>query len=213
MGSRASLLTSLLLSSAIFPAAMKAQVIPFESGGLSYKALTRGGVTIMFAPLPLKLQNYAVLQIAISNGSPVSWTFRPEDFMFEPEAGGGIAALPAVAVVGGLLKRANRSDISKLITAYENTLYGNAEIHSTNGYEARRQDAMAVNGGRLRAAAAASAICLDVTKLAPGQSTDGAVFYPNAGKPLGAGRLMVHAAAEDFVFPFDPLPAQAHSGH
>lgn len=213
MGSRTSLLTTLLLSSAIFPVAMTAQVIPFESGGLSYKALTRGGVTIMFAPLSLKIQNYAVLQIAISNGSPVAWSFKPEDFMFEPESGGEIAALPAVAVVEGLLKKAGRSDVSRLITAYEATLYGNTEIHSTNGYEARRQDAMAVNGGRFRAAAAASAICLVVTKLAPGQSTDGAVFYPNGGKPLGVGRLIVHAAAEDFVFPFEPLPAQPHSGH
>jgi hypothetical protein len=213
MGPRASLLTTLLLSTTMFAAAMNAQVIPFESGGLSYKALTRGGVTIMFAPLSLKIQNYAVLQIAISNGSPVSWTFKPEDFRFEPEGGGEIAALPAVTVVMGLLKKAGRTDVSKLVTAYEATLYGNTEFHSTNGYEARRQDAMAINGGKLRAAAAASAICLVVTKLAPGQSTDGAVFYPNAGKPLGAGQLMVHAAAEDFVFPFEPLTPQPHSGH
>jgi hypothetical protein len=212
MSPRASLLTTLLLSSAIFPAAMTAQVIPFESGGLSYKALTRGGVTIMFAPLSLKIQDYAVLQVAISNGSPVAWTFKPEDFMFEPESGSGIDALGAGDVVLRLLKKAGRTDISKLITAYEATLYGNTQIHSTNGYESRRQDAMAVNGGRLRAAAAASAICFNVTKLAPGQSTDGAVFYPNQGKPLGSGRLIVHAAAEEFVFPVEapPLP---HSGH
>jgi hypothetical protein len=213
MGLRAPLLTTLLLLSSAFPAAINAQVIPFESGGLSYKALTRGGVTIMFAPLSLKVQNYAVLQIAISNGSPVAWTFKPEDFRFEPESGGEIAALPAVAVVRGLLSRAGRTDVGRLITAYEATLYGNTEIHSTNGYESRRQDAMAVNGGRFRAAAAASAICLEVTKLAPGQSTDGAVFYPNAGKPLGAGRLLVHAAAEDFVFPVEAPPAPLHSGH
>ncbi len=212
MGSRASLLTSLLLSSAIVPLAVNAQVIPFESGGLSYKALTRGGVTIMFAPLPLKVQNYAVLQIAISNGSPVAWTFKPEDFLFEPESGGEIDALPAGTVVRGFLNKAGRSDVGRLVAAYESTLYGNTEIHSTNGYEARRQDAMSVNGSRLRAAAAASAILLGPTKLAPGQSTDGAVFYPNGGKPLGTGRLVVHAAAEEFVFPVEPLPQQ-HPGH
>jgi hypothetical protein len=116
-------------------------------------------------------------------------------------------------VVLRLLKKAGRGDISKLITAYEATLYGNTEIHSTNGYESRRQDAMAVNGGRLRAAAAASAICFNVTKLAPGQSTDGAVFYPNQGKPLGSGRLIVHAAAEEFVFPVEAAPLPQHSGH
>ena len=37
----------------------------------------------------------------------------------------------------------------------------------------------------------------------PGQSTDGAVFYPTKGKPLGAGRLMVDAAAEMFEFPVE----------
>jgi hypothetical protein len=77
-------------------------------------------------------------------------------------------------------------------------------MHTTNGYEARRQSAMAEFGStRLRAAAAASAIAFVTTKLAPGQSTDGAVFYPNAGKPLGAGRLVVHAAADVFVFPME----------
>jgi hypothetical protein len=41
------------------------------------------------------------------------------------------------------------------------------------------------------------------TKLAPGQSTDGAVFYPSGGKPLGAGKLVVNAAAEVFEFPVE----------
>ena len=44
--------------------------------------------------------------------------------------------------------------------------------------------------------AAASAIAFVVTKLQPGQSTDGAVFWATAGKPLGAGRLTVNAAGE-----------------
>jgi hypothetical protein len=55
----------------------------------------------------------------------------------------------------------------------------------------------------LKAAAAASAIALVTSKLAPGQSTDGAVFYPNQGKPLGSGRLIVNAAGETFVFPVE----------
>jgi hypothetical protein len=53
---------------------------------------------------------------------------------------------------------------------------------------------------RLKAAAAASAIVLAPVKLKPGESTDGAVFYPNAGKPLGPGRMVVNAAGTAFEF-------------
>jgi hypothetical protein len=196
-------LFGVLLLSAIFPVAAGAQIIPFESGGLHYKALTHGGVTVMFAPLPLHVQNYTVLQVSISNGSPIAWPVKPEDFRFENASGGETDAIPANNVVLNLLNKASRSDVAKLISTYEAALYGNTEIHSTNGYEARRQDAMAVSGARLKAAAAASAIVLVAAKLAPGQSTDGAIFYANGGKPLGPGRLVIHEAAEDFVFPVE----------
>jgi hypothetical protein len=206
MGSRALLLTMLL-----FPAAIRTQVIPFESGGLKYKALTRGGMTIMFAQLPTRVREFSILQVSISNGSPVSWSVKPEDFRFEREAGGAIQAVPANTAVGTILKKAGRNDVSKLITAYETALNGNIQMHSTNGYEARRQDAQGEGGaGRMRAAAAASALALVPTKLEPGQSTDGAVFYPSGGKPLGAGRLVVSEAGEEFVF---PVEAEAHGAH
>lgn len=192
---------------------LPAQVIPFESGGLQYKALTRGGVTIMFAPLPTHVRDYAILQISVSNGSPIAWTIRPEDFRFEREAGGEIQALAAHTVVNTLLNKAGRSDVSRLIKAYEDALYGNTQMHSTNGYEVRRQDALAeVGNSRLKAAAAASAIALVTTKLAPGQSTDGAVFWSNAGKPLGPGRLIVNTAGEEFVFPVEVEPPP-HGSH
>ncbi len=72
---------------------------------------------------------------------------------------------------------------------------------SANGYEARRQAAFAeVSSTKIKAAAAASAIALVAVKLAPGQSTDGAVFWPTQGKPLGAGHLRVNAAGETFEF-------------
>jgi hypothetical protein len=54
---------------------------------------------------------------------------------------------------------------------------------------------------KVKAAAAASAIAFVQTKLVPGQSTDGAVFYANAGKPLGAGIMRVMAAGATFEFP------------
>lgn len=200
---------SLLLLLCSLVGALHAQIIPFESGGLKYKALTRGGMTIMFAQLHTHIRDYAILQVAISNGTPVAWAVKPEDFRFERDDGVSMQALPAKTVVTTLLEKASRSDVSRLVVAYEMALYGNAEMHSTNGYEARRQDALAEIGStKLKAAAAASAIALVTTKLAPGQSTDGAVFYPNGGKPLGSGRLVVEAAGEEFVFPIEPEPQQ-----
>ena len=199
------------LVAAMFPAALPAQVLEFESGGLKYKALTRGGVTIMFAPLPTKVLGYTILQVAISNGAPVSWSFKPEDFRFEREGGQTIQAVSAGTVVRQLLDHASRGDVSRLITAYEAALFGNAHVHSTNGYEERRQDYLAFGSTKLKAAAAASAIAMVTTKLAPGQSTDGAVFYPSSGKPLGSGRLIVNAAAEVFEFPVEAETPQRAS--
>jgi hypothetical protein len=201
MGSRLSLLLAAVL--------LQAQIIEFESGGLKYRTLTRGGVTIMWAHLPMHIKEYAVLQVAISNGSPVSWQVKPQDFKFEKSEGGSMIALPAATVVQQLMDRAGRGDVIKLITAYESALTGNTRVHSTNGYEERRQDAQAaLGGGKFRAAAAASAIAFVATKLLPGQSTDGAIFYPNSGKPLGAGKLIVNAAGEMFEFPVD---VEAHT--
>jgi hypothetical protein len=197
------MLFALLFLPAFPVAKLHAQVLEFESGGLKYKALTRGGVTIMFAPLPTKVLGYTILQVAISNGSPVSWSFKPEDFRFEQEGGQRIQAVSAGTVVKQLLNHASRGDVGRLISAYEAALFGNAQVHSTNGYESRRQDYLALGSTKLKAASAASAIALVTTRLNPGQSTDGAVFYPTKGKPLGAGRLMVDAAAEMFEFPVE----------
>ncbi len=184
-------------------ASLHAQVLEFESGGLKYKALTRGGVTIMFAPLPSRVLGYTILQVAISNGSAVSWSFKAEDFRFEREGGQQIQAVSAGSVVKQLLDHASRGDVGRLIAAYEGALFGNAHVHSTNGYESRRQDYLALGSTKLKAASAASAIALVTTKLAPGQSTDGAVFYPSGNKPLGTGKLIVNAAAEVFEFPVE----------
>lgn len=196
-------LTGFVFLAALAIPRLQAQVLEFESGGLKYKALTRGGVTIMFAPLPTRVLGYAILQVAISNGSSTSWAFRPEDFRFEQSGGKRIQAVSAGTVVKQLLDHAGHGDVGKLISAYEAALFGNAQVHSTNGYESRRQDYLALGSTKLKAASAASAIALVTTKLAPGQSTDGAVFYPSGNKPLGAGRLIVDAAAETFEFPVE----------
>jgi hypothetical protein len=143
--------------------------------------------------------------VAISNGSPISWTVKPDDFRFERPDGTVLLATPARNVVNALIDRGTRNDVIRLVSAYESGLYGLQRFRSTNGYESRRQSALAeVSNTRIKAAAAASAIAFVLTKLQPGQSTDGAVFWATSGKPLGAGRLTVNAAGE--VFEFTPEP-------
>ncbi len=187
---------------ALSSAVAAGQIIEFESGGLKYQALTRNGLTIMLAELPSHVRDYSIVQVAISNGSNVTWTVKPEDFRFQRSDGSVFPAQPARTVVEQLVDRARRSDVIRLVIAYESSLYGNSRYKATNGYEVRRQSALAeVSSTRLKAAAAASAIALVQTKLVPGQSTDGAVFYATAGKPLGNGVVIVNAAGGVFRFP------------
>ncbi|MEO8126651.1 MAG: hypothetical protein ABI822_06125 [Bryobacteraceae bacterium] len=181
---------------------LPAQIIEFESGGYKYQTLTRNELTIMFAQLPSHVRGYAILQVAVSNGSKIYYTVQPENFVYYREDGSAIEPTPARVVVNSLVEKASRGDVVKLVTAYESGIYGNSRFNSTNGYEQRRQSALAeVSSAKIKAAAAASAIAFVPTRLAPGQSTDGAVFYPNAGRMLGAGKLMIKAAGATFEFP------------
>lgn len=181
-----------------------AQVIEFESNGLKYQTLTQSGVTLMFAALPARLHAYAIIQVSVSNGSSGPYVIRPEDFTFERGSGGGaVRAAAAGSVVQVLSKSGGRSDVLHLVTAYENSLYGVLKMRSTNGYEQRREAALLFGSSHFRAAAAASAIALVQTKLLPGQSTDGAVFFPSAGKALGPGRVIVRTNTDVFEFRAD----------
>jgi hypothetical protein len=178
-----------------------AQVIEFESGGLKYQTLTRNGLTVMFAHMPTQVRNYSIIQVGVSNGAAEPISVRPEDFHFEFAGGAMANALPAVSVVNELVRSANGDDVVKLVTTYEMGLYGMDRFQSTNGYEKRRQSALAVvSSTRLKAAAAASAIALVEMKLAPGESTDGAVFYRSPGKFAGESRLKVTTAGRVFEF-------------
>lgn len=177
--------------------------LEFQSRGLDYEALTREGVTVMFSPLPPHIKDFNIIQITVTNGSPVSWTVRPEDFAFIRQDGTVLPSLSADFVVESLLERASRNDVIKLQVLYENTIYALSNFRSTNGYEQRREAAMAqfVNRG-FKAAAAASAITFVDTKLRAGDSTDGAVFFGNKTKEkgLGAGRLVVRTCGQIFLF-------------
>jgi hypothetical protein len=81
---RLSRLTLAAAAALLIPGSASAQVIEFESGGLKYLTQTKNGVTVMFAQLPVQVREYAVIQVAVSNGSTNAWTVRPEDFAFLP---------------------------------------------------------------------------------------------------------------------------------
>ena len=177
-----------------------AQVIEFESNGLKYQTLTKSGVTIMFAQLPNHLHAYTIIQVAVSNGSEGPYVIRPEDFAWTRADGAVIHATPARTVIEMLFQKGGGNDVIKLVTAYEAAVYGNQHMKTTNGYEQRRLNALAMSATRLRAAATASAIAMVQSKLAPGESTDGAVFFGTEGKPLGPGHLTVRTNTDTFDF-------------
>jgi hypothetical protein len=180
-----------------------AQVIEFESNGLKYLTLTRSGVTVMFAAMPQRLHDYAIIQVAVSNGSRAPYIIRPEDFTFVRADGVVLRATSAHNVVAMLEQKGSAGDVVKLVNSYEAAIYGNSRLKSTNGYESRRQAAMVLGSTKLKAAATASALAMVQTKLAPGESTDGAVFFATEGRPLGPGHLVVRTNTDVFDFTTD----------
>jgi hypothetical protein len=178
----------------------RAQVIEFESNGLKYQTLTKSGVTVMWAALPNHLHEYAIIQVAVSNGSTGPYVIRPEDFTFVRQDMAPLRASPARDVVNMLFQKGSGNDVIKLVTAYEASVYGNQHFKSTNGYEQRRQAALAMTQTKVKAAATASALALVQTKLLPGDSTDGAVFFITEGKPLGPGHLIIRTNTDTFDF-------------
>jgi len=180
------------------------QIIEFESNGLRFQTLTHGGVTVMFAMMPSTLREYAIIQAAVANGSSTHCLVKPEDFTFVRPDGSEVRGAPPRQIVGMMVEKGSRSDVVKMVSAYEASIYGMSRIRSTNGYEQRRQAALAeVTSTRLKAAAAASAIVFVQTRLNAGDSTDGALFFPNEGKPLGPGKLIVRNTAGVYEFPVE----------
>lgn len=179
----------------------------FQSHGLDYEALTRNGITVMFAGLPPHVKDYNVVQITVTNGSLVSWTVKPGDFTYVRANG---AVLPAVSpdeVVESLLEKASRSDVISLQRIYEDSIYALPTFRATNGYQQRKEAGWTQFTNRnFKAAAAASAITFVPVKLKPGESTDGAVFFENRTKEkaLGPGRLVARTCGETFSFEVYP---------
>lgn len=197
----AGLFCCLALGVCLTPGKASGQAVEFESGGLRYQTLTRDGLTIMFAPLPTRIRDYFVLQIAVLNGSETVRTIKPEDFRYLGADGFSMEAAPARKVVEEFMRRGSRNDAIQLVSTYELGLYGLSRFQSTSGYEVRRRHAMAeATSVRFKAAATASAIALVPTKLKPGESTDGAVFFAMRNREFGPGRLTANADSTYFEF-------------
>ena len=190
------------LCAAAMGTAARAQVIEYESNGQKYQTATRRGLTVIVTHLPNHIAGFGLIQVSISNGSQIYWTVKPEAFSYvRPD--GATSGLGADQVVDLLLDHASHADVVKLVTSYEAALYGIPHMRSTNGYEQRRQNAMAYGmSTRFKAAATASAIALGTTRLQPTQSTDGAVFVPlnHDLKALTGGHIVFRCEGETFEF-------------
>jgi hypothetical protein len=178
------------------------QVIEYEANGLKYQTLSHKGLTVIVTRMPNHVAGFGLFQVSIANGSDMYWMVQPEDFAYVKQEV-PMTAISAGQVVDVLLDKGSHSDVVKLVTSYENSLYGIPHMRSTNGYEQRRQNAMSMGvNARLKAAATASAIALAQTRLPPGQSTDGSIFIPltHELKTLAGGRLVFRANGETFEF-------------
>lgn len=178
------------------------QVIEYEANGLKYQTMSRKGLTLIVTRMPNHVAGFGLFQVSISNGSDHYWTVDPEDFSYVKQDVTS-SALSAEQVVDVLLSKGNHSDVVKLTTSYESTLYGIPNMRSTNGYEQRRENAMSLGiNPKLKAAATASALAMAKTRLSPGQSTDGAIFIPLTHdlKTLAGGRLVFRDEGETFEF-------------
>src|SRR5690242_19637719 len=112
----------------------------------------------MFAAMPQHLHEFAIIQVAVSNGSSGPYVIRPEDFTYVRSDGSVLRATSARNVITMLEQKGSASDVIKLVNSYEACIYGNARVKSTNGYEQRRQAAIAMGSSKLKAAATASAM-------------------------------------------------------
>ncbi len=178
------------------------QVIEYEANGLKYQTASRRNLTVIVTHLPNHVAGFGLLQVSISNGSQIYWTVKPEDFSYV-HGEVTLAALPANQVVDVMLDRGSHADAVKLVSSYESALYGIPNMRSSNGYEQRRQNAMTFGmSARFKAAATASAIALGPVRIAPGQSTDGAVFIPLTHEvhTLAGGHIVFRCEGETFEF-------------
>src|SRR5690242_6044997 len=157
----------------------------------------------MFASLPPHIKDFSIIQVTVTNGSPVSWTVKPADFSFERQDGTVLRSISADEVVASLLDKAGRSDVIKLQLLYEDSIYALSNFRSTNGYEQRREAAMAMFVNRnFKTGWGGFANHFSPNQPKAGRQHRGRVFFPAAPKEksLGPGRVVARTCGQVFAF-------------
>ena len=151
-------------------------------------------------PKCLKTARYSLVHVAVSNGSEETWQVDTASFAIEYDSGERVRAVSEQRVIDEFFRTARRSELVKLQAAYEAAVYTNQYIRPNNSYEKRRLSALAIGPKGLKASAAAAAITFVSGKVHPGDSTDGAVFFPVPGRNPGQGKIVAELGGETFEF-------------
>jgi hypothetical protein len=193
-----------------FAAQNPAIEVPYK--GLRYHMLSRGGITVMIAPLERTILEYATAQVWISNGSKVPVKIAPQAFAMRLQgAPAGTPGAPDGFILQEIQKRVRGRDMQELVRAYETALFGFGNQQSLGYYQQRKQAALSQFGGKLRAVATASAIILPERVLKPGEALDGTVFFRNDQKQSRIAAFSARIAGQVYEFPLAPEPEAAHA--
>jgi hypothetical protein len=200
----------LLLSFAFLLQQQPSIEVPYK--GLTYSMMSRGGVTVMVAPLNRTILDYQTVQVWISNGSKSYVRIGPQNFEVRQQGLPILAGTSDDTVIAEIPQRARPKDLQELVEVYEATLFGFANERSVGYYQQRKQAARGSMsaGGKMRATATASAIILPSRQLKPGETIDGAVFFrvdPHGGRIVFIG---AHIAGGVFDFPQSPPEEHIH---
>ncbi len=182
------------------------QAINVPYRGLDYSMISKGGLTVMVAPMSLSILNYSAAHVWVTNGSGRPVHLEPQSFVARTRSArqaqpAEFAALSDAIVVKQVMDRAKFNDIMALVRAYEQNLYGFRNPDAINYYEVRKQVAAASGGSRkLRAAATVSAIILPRSDIPPGEFREGTIFFQTGDKRSEFVELSTNLGGLSFVF-------------
>lgn len=161
------------------PTAPPAIEVPYK--GRTFSMASRDGVTVMIAPLERTILDYSTAQVWISNNTARSLPIAPQGFTATVESGATSAAAQDTMVLNDIRRHSSGRDIEELVRAYESMLLGLPDEKAMGYYEQRKRAALS-SGGKQRAAIMANVIILPETRLRPGETIDGTLFFHQPGK-------------------------------
>jgi hypothetical protein len=181
-----------------------AQSIGVPYRGLDYAMMSKGGVTVMIAPLDLSILHYSAAHVWVTNGSPKPIQLSPLAFLAkarttkQPQAE-EFRGVSDLQVVNAVMQHARFSDILALVRAYERNLYGFKNPEAINYYQERKQMAAAEGTRKLRAGATVSALVLGKGDVPPGEFREGTVFFATNDKKAQFTAFSVQIGALSFL--------------